>query len=288
MMTKVAIVGTGAVGATLAAWLIADDRLDVELCVRTPFDALVVQTPQGELRSRPALVTDPAQASPADWVLVATKTYDAPAAARWLDRLAGPDTRIAILQNGVEHLSRFPGLASDRIVPAIVDIPAERSAPGRVVQRRTGSITVPAGANGTAFAALFAASPIEIRRTDDWRSVAWRKLAVNCAGVVSGLTMKPAGIVTDPAIAEVMRGLVRECVAVGRAEGAVLDDDLPEQIVAETLAGPADSINSLLADRLAGRPTEVDARNGVIVRLGTRHGIDAPLNRMAAAIIAAG
>jgi 2-dehydropantoate 2-reductase len=39
-------------------------------------------------------------------------------------------------------------------------------------------------------------------------------------------------------------------------------------------------VNSLLGDRKAGRQMEIDARNGVIVRLGHKHGIAAPLNQM--------
>ncbi|WP_423602556.1 2-dehydropantoate 2-reductase [Sphingomonas sp. MS122] len=286
-MTKIAVVGTGAIGATVAAWLIADPALDVTLCARTPFERLRVQTPAGDLESRPTLLTDPAMAMPADWVIVATKTYDAAGAARWLERLVQDGTRVAILQNGVEHLARFPQLDPDRIVPVVVDIPAERTAPGEVVQRRTGSLTVPAGPAGEALAALFAATPIELRLTDDWLTAAWAKLAINCAGVVSALTLKPAGIAHDPEIAELMRGLVSECIAVGRAEGAALDDEVADRVIEGYRSGPADSINSIHADRLAGRETEIDARNEVIVRLGARHGIDAPLNRMAAAIIRA-
>ena len=84
-----------------------------------------------------------------------------------------------------------------------------------------------------------------------------------------------------------MRGLIRECIAVGRAEGADLPDGLADDVVAGYRAGPADSVNSMLADRLAGRPMEIDARNGVIVRLGTRHGIATPLNAMAATLLRA-
>jgi 2-dehydropantoate 2-reductase len=47
-------------------------------------------------------------------------------------------------------------------------------------------------------------------------------------------------------------------------------------------------VNSLLADRIAGRRMETDARNGVIVRLGEKHGIATPLNRMAVAVLEAG
>lgn len=284
-MIRIAVVGTGAVGASIAVWLIADPAHDVTLCARTPFETLRVDTPEGVLESTPHLLTDPIDAAPVDWVLVVTKTYDAAGARTWLDRLVGPDTHVAILQNGVEHRSRFPGIDPARIVPVIVDIPAERRAPGDVVQRRMGSLTVPADAAGRAFAALFAHSPIETILTEDWPSAAWRKLAVNCAGAVNALTFQPAGIARDDEAAELMRALVRECVAVGRAEGATLPDDLPDQIVNGYRNGPADSINSIHADRLAGRPTEAEARNGVIARLGAKHGIPAPLNRMADVVL---
>jgi 2-dehydropantoate 2-reductase len=74
-------------------------------------------------------------------------------------------------------------------------------------------------------------------------------------------------------------------VAVGRAEGADLPSDLPDTVVANYRAAPADGINSLHADRAAGRPMELDARNGVIVRLGARHGIATPVNAMVVALI---
>ena len=71
----------------------------------------------------------------------------------------------------------------------------------------------------------------------------------------------------------------------GRAEGARLDDELAETVLQKYRSAPADSVNSLHADRLAGRPMEIDARNGVIMRLGQKHGIPTPANRMAVALL---
>jgi 2-dehydropantoate 2-reductase len=281
---SIALIGPGAIGGTVAAWLARAHTVTV--CARTPFRALHVTTPEGVIEAQPTLLTDPAGASPVDWVLIATKTYDADGAAAWLPGLLGPETRVAVLQNGVEHVRRFaPYVDETRIVPAVVDIPAERDAPGRIRQRRSGTIVVPEDAAD--FVALFAHCPIAVSTARDFQTIAWKKLALNCAGVVNGLVMKPAGISRNPAIADLMRGLVAECVAVGRAEGAVLAGGLIDAVVRHYQEAPADSVNSLLADRLAGRPTEIDARNGVIVRLGKKHGIAAPLNALAATLISA-
>jgi 2-dehydropantoate 2-reductase len=285
---RVAVIGPGAVGGTLAAWLTQNPALTVEVCARTAFDRLEVETPGGPLVANPRVLTSPDQASQVDWALITTKTYDAAATGAWLAALVGPDTRVAVLQNGVEHVERFtPYVDAARITPAVVDIPAERTAPGRVRQRRDGTILVPEGAAGAAFVALFAHTPIAVSTTADFRTAAWKKLALNCAGAVNALTLKPSGVARREPIADIMRALVGECVAVGRAQGAELPDDLPETVVAGYRAGPADGINSLHADRAAGRPMELDARNGVIARLGARHGIATPVNAMVVALLEA-
>ncbi|ADL02074.1 2-dehydropantoate 2-reductase [Brevundimonas subvibrioides] len=287
---SIAVVGPGAIGGTVAAWLSRSARVaSLTLCARTPLDRLVVEAPDGRrIEAHPRVITAPSDiTAPVDWVLVATKAYDVAAASAWLAPLVGPKTRVAVLQNGVEHVERFvPFVAAGRIVPVVVDIPAERTAPGRIHHRREGTVVVPAGPAGDAFVTLFAESPIAASTTDDFTTVAWTKLALNCAGAVNALTGRPGGVVREAGIADLMRGMVEECVRVGRAVGADLGDHLPDWVVERAETSPPDSINSLLADRLAGRPMEWDARNGVIARLGATHGIATPLNLMAANILA--
>jgi len=285
-MTTIALIGPGAVGGTIAAWLAQNPALSVTVCARTPFQGLEIQTPGGMIAASPVVLTDPAKAAPVDWVLIATKTYDTASADGWLDALIGPETRLVVLRNGVEHVESFlDRLPAERIVPAVVDIPAERDAPGRIRQRRDGWIKVPDGEAGRAFVALLAHTPIAAEAVADFRTQAWKKLALNCAGAVNALILQPSGIAHDEGAAQVMRTLVAECVAVGRAQGADLPDDLADAVIEGYRAAAPDGINSLHADRLAGRPMELDARNGVIVRQGTAHGIATPANAMVVALL---
>ncbi|NBW06643.1 MAG: 2-dehydropantoate 2-reductase [Caulobacteraceae bacterium] len=288
---SVAVVGPGAIGGTVATWLAHSPGVsELILCARTPLDRLVVECPDGTLvEAEPRVVTDPGQiTAPVDWVLVATKAYDVAAAALWLKPLLGPNTRVAVLQNGVDHIDRFaPYVPVERILPVIVELPAERTAPGRIRQRRKGDLAVPAGEAGEEFVALFAGSLIDGATTEDFLTAAWTKLCLNCAGAVNALTGQPGGVVRAEGMADLMRTLVWECVHVGRAVGADLGDHLPDWVVGRATTSPADSVNSLLGDRLAGRPMEWDARNGVIVRLGKRHGIETPANAMASTLLSA-
>ncbi|MBB4840042.1 2-dehydropantoate 2-reductase [Sphingomonas kyeonggiensis] len=284
-MVRIAVIGAGAIGGTLAAWLAQSH--DVTVCARSPLADLEVETPEGVIQAAPRILTDPAEATAVDWVLCTTKTYDCPAAAAWLPGLMGPTTRLAVIQNGVEQRERFPQVPAQRTVPVIIDLPAERTAPGRIIQRREGTIHVPEGEAGEALVALFTDTPIDAQTTPDFLTAAWRKLAINCSGIVSALTHRPAEVANDEGAAEVMRALVRECIAVGRAEGADLPDKLADQVVKWTTLAHPQSVNSLHADFEAGRQTEVDARNQVIVRLGAKHGIDTPMNRALASILIA-
>ena len=285
-MTRIAIIGPGAIGGVMAAWLQQTGRYEVSICARRPFEELRVDSPRGILVSRPVVHTAPSTTAPVDWILIATKAYDAAGAAVWLDGLTGPDTRVAVLQNGVEHRERFAAwLPAERILPVMVDVPAERAAPGVIRQRAPGRMLVPDDPTGRAFVALFAGTILDVSVTGDFRSAAWRKLCLNSAGVLNALLLQPAGIFQNDAIAELARAIVRECLHVGRAEGAVLEDSIPDSVVEAYRKGPIDAVNSMHADRVAGRPMEIDARNGVIVRLGRRHGIPTPCNQMAVTLL---
>lgn len=287
-MAKITLIGPGAIGSTLAAWLSQSREHEITVGARTPFDSIELEHPSGRFKASPRVMTDPAQAQTADWVLVATKAYDSAAAARWFGKSIGDNTRLAVIQNGVEHVQRFSSyLPASRIVPVMIDCPATRHSPGRVTQGGPVHMVVPEGADGAAFVGLFSGLGLDVKETPDFVTAVWKKLCLNSAGAVSAALMAPAGIAHHAGVAEIQREIVRECIAVGRAKGAVLRDEIADEIVERMRRGPRDASNSMLADRRAGRPMEIDARNGVIVRLGREHGITAPMNALMVALLEA-
>jgi 2-dehydropantoate 2-reductase len=288
-MTTIAVIGPGAIGGTVTAWLAQNPELKLTVCARTPLDDLRVETPSGAITANPVVLTDPASAEPVDWVLVATKTYDAESTRPWLDRLVVQGTRVAIIQNGVEQVRLFEHLVPARqLVPVIINLPAVRNAPGRIVQSLKGFIWAPAGNDGAAFAALFAHTDIEAVADPDFISRAWIKLTGNCGAILPSLTLRATGPVWSDELEAIVRGLAEECAAVGRAEGA----DIPQSVVDDVIGNARNSAEgsiagSLHADRLAGNRMEIDARNGVIVRLGQRHGIATPMNGLLVTLLGA-
>ena len=74
---------------------------------------------------------------------------------------------------------------------------------------------------------------------------------------------------------------------VGRAEGADLDDGLAAEVTARLAGRPPGTASSILTDRRAGRALEWEARNGVVQRLGARHGIPTPVSDVIVPLLAA-
>ena len=282
-----AVVGVGAIGGVCAANLLAGGR-EVVCCVRTRFDELVLEADGGIRRFAPRVETDPARVDAAPWVLLATKAHQTEAAAGWLERLVGAGTRVAVLQNGVEQVARLARwIDPARVVPVVIACPSTAIAPGHVIQRRPGRLTVPDDPGGRDFAALFDGTTVVVEPTADWPTAAWRKLCLNVTGgALAALAGVPLPEVRHPRLRELAVALARECAAVARAEGADVSAELADDVAEQTIAAPAGGSPSTLTDRLRGRPLEVDARNGAIVRIAARHRIDVPGNARAAELMA--
>jgi 2-dehydropantoate 2-reductase len=287
-MAHVAIVGVGAIGGALAGLLKAAGHHKITLCTRRPLESLTVHTPQGDVNIKGSNVTDPSRAEPVDWVIVATKTYDAEGAAAWLPALCANKAPVAIVQNGVEHRERFAPYIDERfLLPVVIDCPVERKPDGSVHVRGGTLFKVEDSPLGREFSSLFAATTAKTQLVESFATAGWWKLCINSVGVLNALTLKPARVLWEEPMTQLARAIVEECATVGRAEGAHLEDDIADQVMALYRAHPPDAVNSLLADRLAGRRMEIDARNGVIVRKGEKHGIATPLNRMAVTLFKA-
>lgn len=285
-MARIAIVGVGAIGGALASLLETTGKHEIVLCTRRPLTALVAQTPKGEVRVHARNLTDPSAAVPVDWVFVATKAYDSESAAQWLPGLCAEGAPVAVVQNGVEHRERFStSVRADRLLPVVIDCPVERRADGSIHVRGTVLLKVEDSPLGRSFLSLFEGADANLVPVEDFTTAAWWKLCMNVVGALNALSLQPVRVLWGERMTAVSRALAAECLAVARAEGARLDDSVVDEIVGMYRTHPADSVNSLLADRLAHRRMESDARNGAVVRIGKKHGIPTPMNEMALALL---
>ncbi|MBK7947704.1 MAG: 2-dehydropantoate 2-reductase [Deltaproteobacteria bacterium] len=279
----IAIIGAGSIGGYVA-WQLVRAGQSVVLGVHRPFEQLVVEDESGAHAVAARVLTDPSALAPADWVVLATKAHQTPAAAGWLAAACGSQTRaVVVLQNGVEHAERLaPFVGATPTLPAVVSIGAEVLSPGRIRHHAYSNLEVPDVELGRAFAALLTGSAISVTAVPDFRSTLWRKLISNVtASPITALTGRRIEVMADPAVRELAVELARECIAVARAEGAAIALEAARDFVdgmAKNAAAWPPFGSSMLYDRIAGRETEHEALTGAVVRIGARHGIPTPLN----------
>jgi 2-dehydropantoate 2-reductase len=288
--TTIAVVGVGAIGGAVAADLADLGRHELRLCTRTPFERLEVEHPAGTSRPDARIQTRPESAERADWVLLATKAYQSAEARPWLDALCGPGSRVAVLQNGVDHVERIAPLvpAAESVLPVVVQLPAEKTGPGRVTQLNAGVLIVPDDAAGRAFAGLFAGGRTRVKPSGEFAVQAWWKLMMNAAlGGVCALALRDNGAAEEPALRGLTLALMREILPVARAEGAHVPDDAPEKALRMVLGAAGGHWSSITVDRRDGRPMEWQVRNAVVGRVARRHGLATPLNDAITALLAA-
>jgi 2-dehydropantoate 2-reductase len=289
--SMVAVVGLGSIGGVVAASLATAGRHDVVACVRRPIETLTLERPSGTVEVPLTALTEPSTAQPADWVLLCTKAQDTEAAAPWLSRLCTPATRVAAMQNGIDHVARVAPLAGGAtVVPVLVYYNGERLAPDRVRMRQAGKydLIVAADADGRAFAELLDGTELAILHTETFATLAWRKLLINAvANPITALTLQRQAVLRHADVAQLCRAVLDEAVAVARADGVVLRDDEAARTLAalETFSGELGT--SMYFDRLAGRVLEVEALTGAIVAAADRRGVAVPLNRALLALLRA-
>ncbi len=280
---SVAVVGLGGIGGGAAGSLAAAGLHDIMACTRQPIARFTLERAEGTVEAPLRVLTDPAQAKPVDWVLVCTKTHQTAAAGPWLARLCTPATRVAVLQNGIDHVARVATLAGGAtIVPVLVYYNGERLAPDRVRIRHAGSFDAVVADDdpGRAFVDLFEGTPLRIIRSADFATLAWRKLLINAvANPITALTLQRQVVLRRPDVQELCRGILNEAVAAARAEGVKLAEDETARTIATLENFSGELGTSMYFDRLAGRRVEVEALTGAIVAAGDRHGMAMPLNR---------
>lgn len=286
---SIAVVGPGAIGTTIAAALHEAGRTPI-LCGHTAREQLTLRDATGSVVVPGPVLTQPAQvAAPVDLVFFAVKSTQTPAAAPWLTALCSAGTVVCALQNGVEQTASLDAVAPGlHVVPSVVWFPAQAEPDGSVRLRGPVRLTLPDGPNGRRAAEALRSTRCSVDLSNDFPSIAWRKLLQNAVAGFMALSLRRAGMYQRSDIAGLAYDYLHECLRVARAEGADLGDEVPQEILDDFLSYPADLGTSILADRIADRPLEWDIRNGVVQRLGRLHRIPTPISDVIVPLLAAG
>ncbi|HMC34105.1 MAG: hypothetical protein AUG04_08330 [Deltaproteobacteria bacterium 13_1_20CM_2_69_21] len=247
---------------------------------------LRIRSELGDAELRVRVVDDPAQAGPADLVVVAVKLWDTEDAARAVARV--PGAAAVSLQNGVDKDEVLAGaIGRERVLGGVTHIGAVIAEPGTVahtgrLQRVTlGELDGSRTPRLQAAVDAFRSAGVETVLSEDIRRVTWEKFAFLTAfSGMTALTRKPIGEVRGhPATREMLLDALREAASVARAEGARLDEGFAEKALEAVDTLPAAMYASMAQDVMRGRRLELPWLSGAVVRRAQKHGLSVPTHR---------
>jgi len=295
-MTKIVIIGAGALGSLLAFYLSARsevwllDRWGEQVEAIAAGGVTCERAGQAETRAVRA-TTDAAAIGRCDAALIAVKSRHT----RWAAEQAGklPGAAVVTLQNGIGNRETLAAaLGAERVGQGVTTLGATLLGLGRVRQSGHGTTVFgaqPDRAAAEQLAALFAASGLPAEVSDDLDALVWGKLVAN-AGInaLSALLRVPNGALAHvPEAAALLEAAAREAAAVAERRGIRLPYDDPAAYALQVAQTTADNWSSMLQDVLRGRPTEIEEINGAVVREGERLGVPTPVNRALADLVRA-
>ena len=293
---RIAVMGTGSIGSYFGGMLaLAGNQVTLiargENLAAIRSDGLRIQTderlltiPSGDDLSAN---DDPAAVGPVDLVLLTVKTYQNVAAVPAMLPLVGPDTTVLCLQNGIDsYQAAADVLGKERVLPCAAYIEAARLGPGMV--RQSGSVVRIAfgeadgsdSQRGRKIQAALADAGINAQFSQNIRQILWTKFLfiATMAGVTSLSRETMAEIMPRPEWRQVIVNCMREIEAVARASQVALAPDIVETTVGYIEGDLEDMHASMHADIMAGRPLELEALTGAVVRAGSSAGVPTPIN----------
>ena len=296
---RIAVMGAGGVGGCLGA-LLAQSGNDVSLIARgghllaIQANGLRLKQDDAEFTVHVPATSNPSEIGPVDLVLYTVKTYHNAQAIPTIRPLVGSDTAVLTLQNGVEcHLQLAAELGQGHAMPGAYWTASSVESPGVVAsvgpkpRLSFGEETGGTSSRAEAIRDAIQAAGIDVELSPDPLQVIWSKFVVLCsiAGITSAARTRIREFIQDPEGLELFTAAMRETDAVGRAMGVNLPEGLVERSV-EFIRGFPDFQNSMHADFENGRPTELEALNASIVRMGREVAVPTPVNQFIYAVLA--
>ena len=289
---RLAVMGAGGVGGCIGA-LLAKAGNDVTLITRGEHlkaiqaNGVTLIRPDGEFTIEVNATDDPAKVGPVDLVLFTVKTLHNRQIISNLRPLIGHETSVLTLQNGVEsHEQLGTVLGSKIVLPGAFWGSSQIQSPGVIAEAVEARISFGEVDEAESLRALdirkmFRESGIETELSPDPMQVLWRKFVLlsAAAGITSAAQTRIKELLQYDDARKMLCDAMEEALAVGLAKGINLPEDLVQKSM-EFMDGLPDFQNTMHSDYENGRPTELDALSGAVIRIGKQVGVQTPVHSL--------
>ena len=291
---RIAIIGTGAVGGYFGGRL-AQAGEDVIFIARGEHlqamldNGLRVDSIKGDFVVQPIHVTDdPKQVGTVDVILVGVKAWQVPEAAQAIRPMAGPQTFVVPLQNGVEAPSQLAStLGHEHVLGGLCGLISYVVEPGHICHAgadpfiKFGELDNHPSERAERLRIAFDGTiGVTAEIPSDIHVAMWQKfMFVTAWSGLGAVTRSPVGIFRSlPETRQILEQIMQEIYKVAQAHKIRLSIDAIKKTMDFFDGLPQEGTASMQRDIMNGRPSELDMQNGAVVRLGQEVGIDTPVN----------
>lgn len=283
-ISKVALVGLGAVGAVVASELQTVPGLELFCIVdearktRYSADGIFIN----DRKQNFTLVT-PDEVPPVELVIIATKNLQLDEALAEIKNAVAPDTMILSLLNGIQSEKEIERVYGEvrTLYGFIINITSVHLG-SDIICTSNGTIVFGEKDNTetariSAVKELFERAGIVYKNPESIQFEMWKKFLINTVfNSLGALCRSPYGGFRYPEMKDLARKIGQEVIRVANAENVPLTEQMLEDDIELTCSYTPTSKCSMLQDMEAGRLTENDFFLGTAMRLGKEHGIATP------------
>lgn len=291
---RIAVYGTGGVGGYFGGRL-AQAGEEVTFIARDEHlqalqkRGLKVDSIKGDFSLHPVQATDsPAEVGVVDVILVGVKAWQVSAAAQAMRPMVGPETLVVPLQNGVEAPTLLAEvLGAEHVLGGLCGLISFVAGPGHI--RHTGIEPFvqfgeldnrPSERSDRLRQTFTRAVGVNVEIPPNIQVALWHKfLFIVCLSGVGAVTRAPIGVLRNlPQTRQMLRQVMQEVFDVAQAQAIALPQDIVNKSLTRIDGLPPGGTASMQRDIMAGRPSELEAQNGAVVRLGQEVDVATPLN----------
>jgi len=297
---KIAIMGSGGIGGYYGARL-QSGGADVTFIARGEHLKAMQQNGLALEGERPIhlpkvkATDDPATIGKVDMVIFSVKLRDTESAARQILPVLGPDTGIISLQNGVQKddmiakiVDRKHLLGGAAYIGVSIARPGVIKKAGTMERLAFGEFDNAISSRAQALLDACKAGDIKADIPADISLELWQKFVFLTAmsSITSTMRSTIGPVRSNPHARQFFLDVMKEVVAVGRAQGAALEPDFAEKRMAGIDAVSPDMRASMSLDLQLGRSLELPWLAGAVVDLGIKSGVPTPCCRAVRDILA--
>jgi len=291
---KIVIVGPGAMGLLLAAflskskeeiWLLDKDKSRADLINQ---NGISVEGISGNWQAKVKTTVDTQDIGPSDLVIICVKSYDTRNALMHAKDIIVENTSVITLQNGIGNIEIASEIVgADKVIGGVTNLGATLLEAGKIRH---------AGRGETIIGRIDAKIPVQMRNirevfnrvglptkiSRDIKGLLWSKLIINVGiNALTAITRLNNGrLIEFEGTRRILRDAVTEAIRVAKRKRVRLIYEDPLAKVESVCEATATNVSSMLQDVLRKKRTEIDFINGVIVRQAQELNIPTPVNSL--------